>query len=625
VRGDFEEQRGFPGGPPSPPYGLNPLFGEPLREEPTGPPTPPTAPVPSTPQTPGPTVASTLTPPPPIDGGTRQRHVLQGWSIAVAALAVVLVASVWLLLPGGHVSSGAHAVAPPTTLAKPSTVTFPPPSAADLANCPHAIATTTAPFGTASTTAPGDLPRSGTGQLGALAWSIPIGPVEDPQQTRTPMYVVAQTGGIVVVSDATSGAQATATLVGLTESTGAPKWAITIPRTLAESTGPSGLPILDAAGDTLSFNYAEGSQIRAATISLTTGALVACDFVGEPAALGGPVQLFPVGGALFASVIDANGNTSLARLGVSAPAWSVTSGFDTVLGGDTSILVVGHGLVPGASGSAAPATGQSVAGLDAGTGNLLWKEPVTSLTGAPGLRSYDQSAKPRPAPRTVGALPYDGASYGTLDGISTAGETSFLWAPHLPTDLTNGTTAPSVPSFLLTVQDSTGKVAWGGWSTGNSFGPLADGAGGAWLATGQPGAPVEWLSVGPGGVAPGFPTQGDQAAAGAGRIVVSSAIAAPGSQYGTEILADRTGQIGTLSLDSANLSSDTQANGALSAQAWTGIARFDTTANLSAGRSPDYAIVSYRIGGGTGSGTGAPSGATTTTSPPRVGGQGGQQ
>lgn len=439
------------------------------------------------------------------------------------------------------------------------------------------------------------------------------------------MYVVEQTGGIVVVSDATSGPQVTATLVGLTESTGALKWAITIPRTLTASTGPAGLPILDPAGDTLSYDYIEGGQIRAATIALSSGALVACDFVGDPAALSGPIQLFPVGGALFATMVDTNGDSSLARLAVGAPSWSVRSGFDTVLGGDASALVVGRGLAGASSGSSTPTSKQSLAGLDAGTGNLLWKEPVTTLTRAPALRSYDRTARPFPASGSVGGLPYDGSSYGTLDGTSADGETSFQWASSLQTDSTNGTAHPSAPSYLLTVQDTTGRLAWGGWSVGNSFGPLADGASDVWLATGPSGAPVEWLAVGSGGAARGFPTQGDQAAAGGGRIVVSSAISVPGSQYGTEILADRTGQIGTLSMDSANLSSDTQANGALSELAWTGIARFDTTANLSAGRSPDYAIVSYRIGGSTGSGAGAPPGTTTTTSPPRVGGQGGQQ
>jgi len=601
VRGDFEEQRGFPGGPPSPPYGRNPLFGEPVAAERTPPPTPPN------------------------DGGVRQRRVLPWRSIAVAAMAVVLVATVWLLVPTAHTPSLRHSAAPPTTLAKPSTETIPPQGAADLANCPHAVAAGTAPFGPASSSVPGDLPASGTGQLGALAWSIPIGPLEDPQLTSTPMYVVVQTGGIVVVSDATSGAQTSATLVGLTESTGAPKWAITIPRALAASVGPAELPILDAAGDTLSYAYTEGTQIRAATISLTSGALVACDLVGDPAALGGPVRLFPVGGALFASMVDTSGNTSLARLAVGPPSWSVTSGFDTVLGGDPSALVVGRALTSGATPPSGTAATPSLAGIDAGTGRLLWREPLTTLTGDPALRSYDQTTRPQTASGSAGGLPYDGSSYGTLDGVSSGGATSFVWAPSLPNDPTNGTTSTSAASYLLTVQGTTGRMAWGGWSAGNSFGPLAGGADGVWLATGPSGAPVEWVSVGPKGAVTGFPTQGNQAAAGGGRIVVSSAISAPGSQYGTEILADRTGQIGTLSLDGANLSSDTQANGALSDQAWTGIARYDTTANLAAGRSPDYAIVSYRIGGGTGSGGGAPPGSTTTTTPPRVGGQGGQQ
>jgi len=155
---------------------------------------------------------------------------------------------------------------------------------------------------------------------------------------------------------------------------------------------------------------------------------------------------------------------------------------------------------------------------------------------------------------------------------------------------------------------------------------LADGAGGIWLAAGLSGPSVEWVSVGPGGRAGGFPTQGYQGAAGGGRILVSTDIPAPGAKYGTEVLADRTGQIGTLSMDSADLSSDTQANGALSGQAWTGIARYDTVSNLIAGKSPDFAIVSYRIGGGsgTGPGSGGPSSTTTTTAPPHVGGKGGQ-
>ena len=559
----------------------------------------------------------------------------------MVAAVVLLITSVWLLIPAGSTGTHRHASAPPTTsttpttLARPSTVTFPPQTPRELAACPNAVTPASVPFGSAVTTAPGDLPPSGSGQISTLAWSIPIDPTEDPKLTTTPEYVVSQTGGTVVVSDASSGNQATATLVGLAESNGAPKWSVSIQRSLGSSAGSAELPILDAVGDTLSFVYAEGGQIRAATVSLSSGSLVACDLVGDPAAFGGPVLLHPVAGGLFASITDASGVTSLVRLAAGTPSWSTAAGYDTVFGGTASVLVVGHGLTGSTPPSGRSTGGQSIAGLDAATGKLLWKEPMSSLVADRSLHSYDQSPTPRTATGSLGGLPYDGSSNGTLDGVTSNGQTSFNWAPHLQNNAPWTATPPSVPCYLLTIQTATGRLVWGGWSIGNSLAPLADGVGGIWLATGPAGPPVEWISTGPGGAAKGFPTQGHQAAAGGGRIVVSSSQSTPGSQYGTEVLADRTGQIGTLSLDSANLSSDTQANGALSGQAWTGIARYNTVANLSAGRSPDYAIVSYRVGGGAGTSTPtstapstptstAPS-PTSTTTPPRIGGQKGQQ